>query len=78
MTGTGTERDLDQAAQRLDRWRAATSTSAGGETAPSALEAVRRFLDDDLNAADAVAVLDEEAAAGRAVGTGAALLGVEL
>jgi L-cysteine:1D-myo-inositol 2-amino-2-deoxy-alpha-D-glucopyranoside ligase len=71
--------DLDQGAARLERWRgAATGTTTGADTAPGALEEVRRLLDDDLNVADALRVLDDEAAAGRAVGTGAALLGVEL
>jgi L-cysteine:1D-myo-inositol 2-amino-2-deoxy-alpha-D-glucopyranoside ligase len=67
--------DLDSAAQRLDRWRAA---GTGDSTGAPALEAVRRCLDEDLNAAGALAVLDDEAGAGRAVATGAALLGVEL
>jgi hypothetical protein len=39
---------------------------------------VRLLLDDDLRACDALLVLDDEVAAGRAVGAGAALLGVEL
>jgi len=39
---------------------------------------VRRCLDDDLRVSDALLVLDDEAAAGRDVGPGAALLGVEL
>jgi hypothetical protein len=51
---------------------------AGGTDGLPALDAVRRCLDDDLNAAEALAVLDDEAAAGRAVGAGAALLGVAL
>jgi L-cysteine:1D-myo-inositol 2-amino-2-deoxy-alpha-D-glucopyranoside ligase len=67
--------DLDTATARLERWRAAR----GGHNASSAaLDAVRGCLDDDLHACEALAVLDDEAAAGRAVGPGAALLGVEL
>ncbi len=69
------QRDLDDAAQRLDRWRARGAAGTGSE---GALDAVRGFLDDDLRACDALLVLDDEAAAGRAVGRGAALLGVEL
>jgi L-cysteine:1D-myo-inositol 2-amino-2-deoxy-alpha-D-glucopyranoside ligase len=70
--------DLDTAAARLERWRAARVGPAGGTDGLPALDAVRRCLDDDLNAAEALAVLDDEAAAGRAVGAGAALLGVAL
>jgi L-cysteine:1D-myo-inositol 2-amino-2-deoxy-alpha-D-glucopyranoside ligase len=70
-----TPADLDGAAQRLERWRAA---GTGASTSAPALEAVRRCLDEDLNAAGALTVLDDEAGAGRAVATGAALLGVEL
>jgi len=67
------QRDLDTAANRLDRWR-----SAPGTGSPSVLEAVRARLDDDLDTPGALALLDEEAGAGRAVGAGAALLGVVL
>jgi L-cysteine:1D-myo-inositol 2-amino-2-deoxy-alpha-D-glucopyranoside ligase len=69
--------DLDEAAQRLERWRGA-DTGTKGPSSGHALDAVRAFLDDDLKVCDALLVLDDEAAAGRAVGTGAALLGVEL
>jgi len=72
-----THADLEGGAQRLERWRAATRAEQGAMT-PAALDQVRRCLDDDLRACDALVVLDEEAAAGRAVGGGAALLGVEL
>ena len=68
-------RDLERGAVRLDRWRAAGSK---GATSAAALDAVRVLLDDDLNAADALYVLDDEAAAGRSVGSAATLLGVEL
>ena len=67
--------DLERGAERLDRWRAAPG--AHGTTTP-ALDEVRRSLDDDLGVPDALLVLDDEAAAGRPVGPGAALLGVEL
>jgi len=69
--------DLDEAAQRLERWRGA-ETSSEGAGSGHALDAVRASLDDDLRACDALLVLDDEVAAGRAVGAGAALLGVEL
>jgi len=69
------DRDLEGAAQRLDRWRAAGTV---GALSDKALDAVRGFLDDDLNVPEALVVLDEEAAAGRAVDPGAALVGVEL
>jgi L-cysteine:1D-myo-inositol 2-amino-2-deoxy-alpha-D-glucopyranoside ligase len=68
-------RDLELAAQRLERWRGAGTTN---ELSAAALGAVRARLDDDLNARDALVLLDDEAAAGRAVGRGAALMGVEL
>jgi L-cysteine:1D-myo-inositol 2-amino-2-deoxy-alpha-D-glucopyranoside ligase len=67
-------RDLEQAAERLERWRAVAVTGDGNE----GLDAVRRFLDDDLDAPSALTALDEEAAVGRDVGPGAALLGVAL
>jgi L-cysteine:1D-myo-inositol 2-amino-2-deoxy-alpha-D-glucopyranoside ligase len=67
--------DVEGGARRLDRWRAAGS---GGDSGPAVLDAVRGYIDDDLQMFRALAVLDDEAAAGRAVGAGAALLGVEL
>jgi len=78
--------ELEAAAQRLERWRAgaldtagATAGAAALDTAgAAALEAVRRALDADLNAPEVLAVLDEEADAGRGVAAGAALVGVEL
>jgi L-cysteine:1D-myo-inositol 2-amino-2-deoxy-alpha-D-glucopyranoside ligase len=74
--------DLDAAAARLDRWRAA-GVGARGSASPGPnrspwLDEVRKCLDEDLNVCGALAVLDDEAAAGRAVGAGATLLGVEL
>jgi L-cysteine:1D-myo-inositol 2-amino-2-deoxy-alpha-D-glucopyranoside ligase len=67
--------DLEGGAERLDRWRAAGTRAGPG---PAVLERVRGLVDDDLHVDGALAVLDEEAAAGRAVDAGAALLGVEL
>jgi L-cysteine:1D-myo-inositol 2-amino-2-deoxy-alpha-D-glucopyranoside ligase len=69
--------DLDGGAERLERWRRAEAGTKGAAS-EHALGAVRGFLDDDLRVSDALLVLDDEAAAGRAVGAGAALLGVEL
>jgi L-cysteine:1D-myo-inositol 2-amino-2-deoxy-alpha-D-glucopyranoside ligase len=65
--------DVEQAATRLERWRAATA--GDGETG---LAAVRRRLDDDLDTPGALAALDEIAAGGSSVAAGAALLGVTL
>jgi L-cysteine:1D-myo-inositol 2-amino-2-deoxy-alpha-D-glucopyranoside ligase len=69
------QRDLEGGAQRLERWRAAGTRN---ELSPAAMTAVRERLDDDLKVMDVLSVLDDEAAAGRAVGPGAALVGVEL
>jgi len=63
--------DLHDAADRLDRWRAAGPGDGG-------LEQVRARLDDDLDAPGALQVLDEAARTGAGVGAGAALLGVTL
>jgi L-cysteine:1D-myo-inositol 2-amino-2-deoxy-alpha-D-glucopyranoside ligase len=65
--------ELDRATDRLERWRA---TTRGGERA-STVDAVRSCLDADLDSPSALAALDEEAAAGRAVDVAAALLGVD-
>ena len=65
--------DLDRATDRLERWRA---TIGVGERT-SSLDGVRSCLDADLDTTSALAVLDEEAAAGRAVDAAAALLGVD-
>jgi L-cysteine:1D-myo-inositol 2-amino-2-deoxy-alpha-D-glucopyranoside ligase len=62
---------LDEAEDRLDRWRGAGEGEAG-------LEAVRARLDDDLDTAGAIEAIDEEAQAGRGVGAAASLLGVRL
>jgi L-cysteine:1D-myo-inositol 2-amino-2-deoxy-alpha-D-glucopyranoside ligase len=66
--------ELDAAAQRIERWRAAVGRARGG----NALEAVRARLDDDLDAPGALEVLDDAARAGADIGPGAALLGVSL
>jgi L-cysteine:1D-myo-inositol 2-amino-2-deoxy-alpha-D-glucopyranoside ligase len=66
-----TGEDLVVAAERLERWR--TAFEGDGERA---LAAVRHRLDDDLDTPGALAALDEEAAAGRAVRAAAGLLGI--
>jgi L-cysteine:1D-myo-inositol 2-amino-2-deoxy-alpha-D-glucopyranoside ligase len=71
-----TEADLVRAARRLDRWRAAPRAVAAG--ADPALAEVRDRLDDDLDAPGALVALDRQAAAGRSVTGGAALLGVTI
>jgi L-cysteine:1D-myo-inositol 2-amino-2-deoxy-alpha-D-glucopyranoside ligase len=67
--------DLTRAAGRLEQWRRA---GGANELSAAALDAVRGLLDEDLQVHRALEVLDDEAAAGRAVGRGAALMGVEL
>ena len=62
---------LDEAEDRLDRWRAAGAGERG-------LEAVRARLDDDLDTPGAIEAIDEEAQLGRGVGAAASLLGVRL
>ena len=65
--------DLSAAVARLGAWRSAThgDGSAG-------LEAVRSALDNDLDSPSALAALDNEAAGGNSVSSGAALLGISL
>ncbi len=79
--------ELEEAAARLARWRAAPAPEApGGEVlvpgssagADESLAVVRERLDDDLDAPGAVRALDDLAARGRPVRRGAALLGVSL
>jgi hypothetical protein len=60
------------AAARLERWRAAPLSGSDESVA-----AVRRHLDEDLDAPGALAALDQLAANGP-VAQGAALLGVGL
>jgi L-cysteine:1D-myo-inositol 2-amino-2-deoxy-alpha-D-glucopyranoside ligase len=62
---------LEEAAARLDRWRAAGPGDA-------ALDEVRARLDDDLDLPGAMAAADDAAAAGGGVGRAAALFGVDL
>ncbi|HLN15464.1 MAG TPA: cysteine--tRNA ligase [Acidimicrobiales bacterium] len=68
---------LSLAAERLDRWRGVEGRPGRGDGAP-ALAAVRERLDDDLDTAGALRVLDDAAAAGRSVGPAAALVGISL
>jgi L-cysteine:1D-myo-inositol 2-amino-2-deoxy-alpha-D-glucopyranoside ligase len=70
--------DLEVAAERIGRWRRAPASDATDMNLDMALAAVRDRLDDDLDAPGALRVLDQLAAAGRPVGAGAALLGVDL
>ncbi|MEQ1786020.1 MAG: cysteine--tRNA ligase [Acidimicrobiales bacterium] len=60
---------MPRAAERLERWQAA-GVGEGG------LDAVRAALDDDLDAAAAVAAIDDAAASGQGVSAAAALVGV--
>lgn len=64
-------RELDEAAERLERWR------AQGE-GDGALDQVRRALDDDLDTPGAVEAVDKAVAAGRPVSEAARLLGIAL
>jgi L-cysteine:1D-myo-inositol 2-amino-2-deoxy-alpha-D-glucopyranoside ligase len=80
-----TGQDMPRAAARLEAWRSVPKVAvpvgptSGGELAPDrGLEAVRARLDDDLDTPGALAELDAEAASGRPVAAGAALLGVTL
>ncbi len=65
--------DMDEAAARLERWRAAPSRGAD-----ESADAVRRCLDEDLDSPGALRALDAIASAGGPVMAGAGLLGVEL
>jgi L-cysteine:1D-myo-inositol 2-amino-2-deoxy-alpha-D-glucopyranoside ligase len=62
---------MPEAADRLERWRAAGD--GGG-----ALDEVRAALDDDLDTPTAVAAVDAAVDAGRGVSEAAALLGVSV
>jgi len=66
-------KDAELGQERLERWR-----SADGHGTDVSLEAVRGFLDDDLDVPGAIAALDAEVSAGGRVAAGAALLGVDL
>ncbi len=63
--------ELSQAAERLERWRAAGPGDG-------ALEAVRVALDEDLDVPGAIAAIDAASASGRGVSSAAGLLGVAL
>ena len=67
---------MDDAEGRLDRWRGASASAGDGQAV--ALDAARARLDDDLDTPGALAIADEEVAAGRSVAGLAALLGVSL
>ncbi len=73
---TGT--DMPEAARRLEAWRTAPADGPDSAGEHRGLTLVRAFLDEDLDAPGAVAALDGEAAAGRPVARGAALLGITL
>jgi L-cysteine:1D-myo-inositol 2-amino-2-deoxy-alpha-D-glucopyranoside ligase len=68
---------MPEAAERLERWQAATAASASTAREETLAE-VRAALDDDLDTPRAVAALDAAASRGENVGHAAALLGVEL
>jgi L-cysteine:1D-myo-inositol 2-amino-2-deoxy-alpha-D-glucopyranoside ligase len=74
--------DLTRAATRLEAWRRATppglSPGTADQSGDAGLPAVRSFLDNDLDTPGALRALDAEAAAGRPVVRGAALLGITL
>jgi L-cysteine:1D-myo-inositol 2-amino-2-deoxy-alpha-D-glucopyranoside ligase len=64
---------MPRSVARLDAWMKAV-----GGLSSDVLDDVRAALDDDLDTARAVALLDEAAASGIDVSAGASLLGVEL
>jgi L-cysteine:1D-myo-inositol 2-amino-2-deoxy-alpha-D-glucopyranoside ligase len=71
--------EMPRAAARLEAWRRAGPGDADRpDAANAAFELVRARLDDDLDTPGALAALDREAAQGRSVVRGAALLGVTL
>ena len=65
---------LSQAQSRLSTWRSTLSCARSS----SVLDEVRAALDDDLNCPGAIRAVDDAAAAGVSVASGAALLGVTL
>ena len=68
---------LDQATERLARWRAAGDGDGDG-AGDGVLDEVRDALDADLDTPRALAIVDAAAAAGRGVASASALLGVDL
>ncbi|MGH9081656.1 MAG: cysteine--tRNA ligase [Acidimicrobiales bacterium] len=75
-----TDRDMPEASRRFGAWRAAPAQGADGpiEREDRSLSLARSFLDADLDAPGALDALDGEAAAGRPVVRGAALMGITL
>jgi L-cysteine:1D-myo-inositol 2-amino-2-deoxy-alpha-D-glucopyranoside ligase len=83
-----TAEDMPRAARRLEAWGSAPRVAASGSTAEGdangeadedlGLSLVRQRLDDDLDTPGALGALDDQAASGRPVVRGAALLGVTL
>ncbi len=78
-----TSADMPAAVARLARWREGGIPAAGSApvedgSTDAGLEAVRARIDDDLDTPGALRALDDEAAAGRSVVAGAALLGVSI
>ena len=64
---------MPRAAARLSAWQAATRSAS-----TTALDEVRRRLDDDLDTPGALRAIDEAARRGESVRAAAALVGVEL
>ena len=77
-----TGEDMPRAARRLEAWRSAPRAPVPGSIAGTGedlgLTLVRQHLDDDLDSPGALGALDDQAASGRPVVQGAALLGVTL
>jgi L-cysteine:1D-myo-inositol 2-amino-2-deoxy-alpha-D-glucopyranoside ligase len=73
-----TDAEMPRAAARLSAWRRAAIDTSSSDAGDAGLEFVRTRLDDDLDTPGALAALDGEAAAGRSVVRGAALLGITL
>ena len=66
---------MPAATERLERWRA---TSSSGARAEGLVDRVRSAVDDDLDTPAALAAIDDAAASGASVVDAAALLGVTL
>ncbi|HEV3494925.1 MAG TPA: cysteine--tRNA ligase, partial [Actinomycetes bacterium] len=71
------ERLLQEATERLERWRPAAADDTGDGGAAS-LEEVRVALDDDLDLPRAIRAIDDAAATGHGVRRAAELIGVAL
>jgi L-cysteine:1D-myo-inositol 2-amino-2-deoxy-alpha-D-glucopyranoside ligase len=72
------DEDMANAAARLSAWRRSAIGTSSSDVGDAGLELVRARLDDDLDTPGALVALDGEAAAGRSVIRGAALLGITL